>query len=158
MSAKRAAQSEELESRHADALGDELRVGSAPGQMPHSALADVTTGGPYLDDTVGMLGQVDKRAEELARSVDAMLHTLSTKMGDIAHTSKEHSVAYDNLVNGTEQSIEFAMMQMGSLISKCKHLEMELAPVDDMAPEIQSIKAVLSQLEKALAQTVLRKR
>ena len=50
------------------------------------------------------------------------------------------------------------MMQMGSLISKCKHLEMELAPVDDMAAEIQSIKAVLSQLEKALAQTVLRKR
>ena len=94
----------------------------------------------------------------MARSVDEMLSTLSTKMGDIAHTSMEHSLAYDNLVSGTEQSIEFAMMQMGSLISKCKHLEMELAPVDDMSAEIQSIKATLTQLEKALGQTVLRKR
>lgn len=158
MSARRDAQSAELETRHADAMGGLAAGGSTPGKAPHSSLTDVTTGGPYLDDTVGMLQQVDKRAEELARSVDAMLHTLSTKMGDIAHTSKEHSIAYDNLVNGTEQSIEFAMMQMGSLISKCKHLEMELAPVDDMAAEIQSIKAVLTQLEKALAQTVLRKR
>eukprot|EP01044_Picomonas_judraskeda_P015912 COSAG03_NODE_2748_length_2478_cov_2.254309_1_plen_181_part_10 len=74
MSARRDAQSAELETRHADAMGGLAAGGSTPGKAPHSSLTDVTTGGPYLDDTVGMLQQVDKRAEELARSVDAMLH------------------------------------------------------------------------------------
>ena len=71
MAARRAQQTEELESRHADALG------GVSTQAAHSALDSVTTGGPYLDDTVEMLAQVDKRAEEMARSVDEMLSTLS---------------------------------------------------------------------------------
>ena len=206
MAARRAAAAgEELESRHADALGQEMRRGSLPGHAAaHSALADVTAGGPYLDDTVEMLGKVEKQAQELAGSVDTMLSTLATKMGDIAQTSKQHSVMwapplrppprhsqppslllpsrarrdalpvlaltrasarrFDNLVSGTEHQAEFAVKtlpcpplpspppdrpcrspallavqitQMGCLISKCQHLDMELAPVDDMAAEIQ---------------------
>ena len=96
MAARRAAAAgEELESRHADALGQEMRRGSLPGHAAaHSALADVTAGGPYLDDTVEMLGKVEKQAQELAGSVDTMLSTLATKMGDIAQTSKQHSVMW----------------------------------------------------------------
>ena len=94
MAARRAAAAgEELESRHADALGQEMRRGSLPGHAAaHSALADVTAGGPYLDDTVEMLGKVEKQAQELAGSVDTMLSTLATKMGDIAQT--DYTIQY----------------------------------------------------------------
>eukprot|EP01052_Picozoa_sp_SAG31_P021636 SAG31_NODE_1682_length_7537_cov_4.810164_9_plen_60_part_00 len=59
-------------------------------------------------------------------------------------------------MSGTEQAIDLAITQMGCLVSKCRHLEMELTPVDAMCAEVQSIKVVLDQLEKTLKQTVYR--
>jgi|EP01047_Picozoa_sp_COSAG01_P040519 hypothetical protein len=124
-----------------------------------SALSEVSAGGTAnLPETAAMLNTVDQRALDLASSVDALLDTLSTKMSDISSCSKDYSRLYDNLVSGTEQSIELAITQMSCLISKCHCLNGSLARVDDMAAEVAQIKDTLTKLEKALAHTVLKSR
>eukprot|EP01048_Picozoa_sp_COSAG05_P003495 COSAG05_NODE_162_length_15499_cov_23.006104_5_plen_166_part_00 len=136
----------------------------------------VTTGeGPYLDNTAKLLCTIDVQAVDLAQSVEELLGTLSTKMDDISSCSREYSRLYDNLVSGTEQSIDLAVRmpcldhaplvfgrpdivrpaaqttQMGCLIMKCQCLDVSLGSVDSMAGEILEIKQTLSQLEKAVA-------
>lgn len=123
-----------------------------------SALSMAAGGTANLAETVDMLHTVDERAVDLATSVDCLLETLSTKMSDISSCSKDYSRLYDNLVSGTEQSIELAITQMGCLIMKCHCLDGSLARVDDMAAEVAQIKDTLTKLEKALAQTVLKSR
>ena len=110
----------------------------------------------FIETTPDILTQVERQATDLAKSVDQMLFVLSGKMQDITARSREYSQLYDNLISGTEQSIDLAITQMGCLVSKCQHLEMELAPVDSMAAEIQSIKQVLDHFERVLKQTVFR--
>ena len=65
--------------------------------------------GPYLDDTAKLLRTVDVQAVDLAQSVDKLLSTLSGKMDDISSCSRDYSRRYDNLVSGTEQSIDLAV-------------------------------------------------